>query len=83
MLQLERAGDPSTAPGLATQIDRESRNELAVIPLWQLEDHYAWRSRLRGPAPTADDLYDHLERWEISPWIARDPWDAPPTPKTK
>ena len=81
LLQLERAGEWPTARGLATQIDRESRDELAVIPLWQLADHYAWRSRLRGPAETADQLYEHLEQWEISPWIARDPWDTPRTPR--
>jgi peptide/nickel transport system substrate-binding protein len=77
LLQLERAGEWPTARGLALQIDRESRDELAVIPLWQLADHYAWRSRLRGPGPKADDLYQRLDQWEISPWIARDPWDTP------
>ena len=83
LLELERAGEWPTARGLAKQIDRESRDELAVIPLWQLVDHYAWRSRLRGPGPKADDLYDHLEQWEISPWIARDPWDNPQKSQTK
>ena len=57
LLLLERAGEWPTARGLAIQIDRESRDELAVIPLWQLADHYAWRSRLQGPGPTADHLY--------------------------
>ena len=28
-----------------------------VIPLWQLADHYAWRTRLQGPGETADRLY--------------------------
>jgi peptide/nickel transport system substrate-binding protein len=83
LLELERAGEWPTARGLAIQIDRESRNELAVIPLWQLVDHYAWRSRLRGPGPKADDLYDRLEQWDISPWIARDPWDNPRKPQNK
>ncbi len=83
LLQLERAGDWPTARGLALQIDRESRDELAVIPLWQLVDHYAWRSRLRGPAATADHLYEHLEQWEINPWFARDPWDAQPKPHAR
>lgn len=83
LLQLERAGEWPTARGLAIQIDREARDELAVIPLWQLADHYAWRSRLRGPGETADRLYDHLEQWEIAPWIARDPWDTPQPGKDK
>jgi peptide/nickel transport system substrate-binding protein len=76
LLQLEQAAEWPTARGLVRQIDRESRNKLPIIPLWQLADHYAWRSRLRGPAPNADDLYERLEQWEISPWIARDPWDT-------
>ena len=38
LLQLERAGDWATARGLAQQIDRESRDELPIIPLWQLGD---------------------------------------------
>jgi peptide/nickel transport system substrate-binding protein len=76
LLKLERAAEWPTATGLATQIDRESRDELPVIPLWQLADHYAWRDRLKGPDATADQLYQRLEEWDISPWIARDPWDS-------
>jgi peptide/nickel transport system substrate-binding protein len=83
LLQLERAGEWPTARGLAIQIDREARNELAVIPLWQLADHYAWRTRLDGPAETADRLYDRIESWRIAPWIARDPWATPQPPKDK
>ncbi len=77
LLQLERASEWPTARGLVLQIDRESRDELPVIPLWQLVDHYAWRDRLKGPAPSADDLYQGIATWEITPWIARDPWKAP------
>ena len=41
--------DVPTARGLIIQIDRESRDELPVLPLWQVVDHYAWRTRLRAP----------------------------------
>jgi peptide/nickel transport system substrate-binding protein len=77
LLQLERASDWPSARGLAIQIDRESRDELPVIPLWQVVDHYAWRDRLKGPANGAAHLYQGIESWEIAPWIARDPWDVP------
>ena len=77
LLRLERASEWPTARGLALQIDRESRDELPVIPLWQLVDHYAWRDRLTGPAESAAHLYQGLETWEIKPWIAKDPWKAP------
>lgn len=74
LLLLERAPEFPTAKGIATQIDRESRDELPVIPLWQLEDHYAWRARLKGPGETADTLYQGVEAWEVEPWFAKDPW---------
>jgi peptide/nickel transport system substrate-binding protein len=77
LLQLERAGEWATARGLVLQIDRESRDELPLIPLWQLVDHYAWRDRLTGPKESALDLYEGIATWEIKPWIAIDPWKAP------
>ena len=75
LLQLERAGEWSSARELVQQIDRESRDELPIIPLWQLGEHYAWRDRLTGPVKAAADLYQGVESWEIAPWIARDSWE--------
>ncbi len=74
LLRLERAQEWPTARGLALQIDRECRDELPVIPLWQIEDHYAWRDRLNGPSETAETLYQGIDSWEIQPWFALDPW---------
>ena len=74
LLQLERAPEWPTAKGLIVQIDRECRDELPVIPLWELEDHYAWRSRLTGPAETSERLYQGVASWTIEPWFAKDPW---------
>jgi peptide/nickel transport system substrate-binding protein len=74
LLLLERAPEFPTAKGLAVQIDRECRDELPVLPLWQLEDHYAWHVRLKGPAEQAERLYDGLTTWEVEPWFAKDPW---------
>jgi peptide/nickel transport system substrate-binding protein len=77
LLQLERAADVPTARGLVIQIDRESSKELPVLSLWQIVDHYAWRTRLSGPADVSDRLYAGIESWEIKPWIPRDPWMTP------
>jgi peptide/nickel transport system substrate-binding protein len=74
---LELATEFPTARGLVIQLDRESRDELPVIPLWQIDDHYAWRSRLTGPGEKTGGLYDRITEWEISPWYARDPWSSP------
>ncbi len=75
LLQLEHAPEWNTARELVTQIDRETRDEFPIIPLWQLADHFAFRSRLTGPNPVADHLYQGIERWEIAPWYAKDPWE--------
>ncbi|HEV3165544.1 MAG TPA: ABC transporter substrate-binding protein [Isosphaeraceae bacterium] len=74
LLRLERATELPLANGLVLSIDRESRDELPVLPLWQLEDHYAWRTRLKGLADSAVHLYQGIETWEIEAWFAKDPW---------
>ena len=70
LIQLDRTPETTAARELAIQIDRESRDELPVVPLWQLEDHYAWRTSLRGPLETADRPYQGVAGWEAEPWIA-------------
>ena len=72
--ELERAPEWATARATVQQVDRESRDELPILPLWQLEGHYAWRSRLKGPPEATALLYEGVETWEIEPWFAKDPW---------
>lgn len=74
LLQLEQAPEFPTARGLAIEVDRATRDELPVLPLWQVPAFYAWRTRLSGPGETADTLYRGVESWTIEPWYARDPW---------
>jgi peptide/nickel transport system substrate-binding protein len=74
LLELERAPEWPTAKGLALEIDRQCRDELPILPLWQLEDHFAWRTRLEGPAPVMEHIYQDIEAWRIEPWFARDAW---------
>jgi peptide/nickel transport system substrate-binding protein len=74
LLELERAPEWPTAKGIALEIDRRCRDELPILPLWQLEDHFAWRTRLEGPSPVVDHLYQGIETWRIEPWFARDAW---------
>jgi peptide/nickel transport system substrate-binding protein len=76
LLQLEIAADYPSARELAIQIDRESRDKLPVIPLWQVVDHFAWRTRLTGPSESVAELYQGINAWEIKPWIAKDQWAA-------
>ncbi|RUL89505.1 ABC transporter substrate-binding protein [Tautonia sociabilis] len=72
LLRLEQVQDLPTARELVITIDRETRDELPIIPLWQLQEHFAWRTRLTGPAEEADTLYEGIESWTIEPWFAPD-----------
>jgi peptide/nickel transport system substrate-binding protein len=74
LLKLEQASEFPTARGLSIQIDRATREELPIIPLWHLESCYAWRTRLTGPGKESRHLYQGIESWRIEPWYARDPW---------
>ncbi|HEY2157515.1 MAG TPA: ABC transporter substrate-binding protein, partial [Isosphaeraceae bacterium] len=69
LLQLDRAPETTLAQGLLLQIDRESRDELPMLPLWQVVDHYAWRSRLKGIGEEQTQLYQGIESWEVEPWF--------------
>lgn len=69
LLMLEAAADPPTANPLLLRIDRESRDELPILPLWQTRAYRAWRDHLTGPAETARHLYERITSWEIRPWL--------------
>jgi len=68
LLRLEQLQDRTEARNMVMRIDMETRDELPILPLWQLHEHYAWSERLTGPAEEADSLYDGLLDWTIEPW---------------
>ena len=73
LIDLDRAPEPQAARRLAVQVDRESRDELPIIPLWQVEDHYAWRTNVQGVDETTEHFYHGVTNWEAEPWLAKDP----------
>jgi peptide/nickel transport system substrate-binding protein len=73
LIQLDRSPETTSARTMALEIDLESRDELPILPLWQLQDHYAWRTFLRGPTEATEHLYDGIATWEIEPWFEKDP----------
>jgi peptide/nickel transport system substrate-binding protein len=68
LLELERAPDWPTARALVLQLDLEARDELPVIPLWQMGHHRAWRDQLSGVPEVVDRLYQGIETWSLAPW---------------
>ena len=74
LLQLDRAPETTATQALLHQIDRETRDELPMLPLWQITEHFAWRTRVKGVAEQTQYLYRGIDAWEIEPWFPNDPW---------
>lgn len=55
------------------EVHRLSYDDAAIVPLWQLTEHFAFNTRLRGVRSVQDSLYQGLETWEVEPWFAKDP----------
>lgn len=72
LLELDRVPATTEARALLVRIDRESRDELPIIPLWQVEDHFAWRAQVRGPREATDRLYRGVADWEVDAWLPDD-----------
>ncbi|MCO6455686.1 MAG: hypothetical protein J5I93_10365 [Pirellulaceae bacterium] len=44
-----------------------AHNEVVMIPLWQLVDHYAYQTRLRALGTANVSLYQDVEQWQVAP----------------
>ena len=47
-------------------VHRIAHDDVAVIPLWQMYDHFAYRNSLRGIGKRPMLLYENVEAWETS-----------------
>ena len=66
ILDIERAWDETRVRQSAQFIDRLCRDELPVIPLWQIPRRFAWRSGLKGIKPGQKSLYENIELWSLT-----------------
>jgi len=72
--QLEQARDWSTVHECLHRIHRIAHDDVAVIPLWQLVDRFAYRKGLAGigtASPAAGNtaplsLYQNVEQWQVN-----------------
>jgi ABC-type transport system substrate-binding protein/tetratricopeptide (TPR) repeat protein len=68
--QLEEAADWPTVGLKLRQIHQLAHSEVAVVPLWQLTDFFAYRRSLSGVGSRPVTLYQHVESWKVQ---SRDP----------
>ena len=53
------------------RIHRQVVNDVAIIPLWQIKEHFAYRDHLKGIGKTPVHLYQQVEQWKIETGIVQ------------
>jgi len=67
---LALATDWKTAREKLRDIQFRARSDVAIIPLWQMTDYYAYdQALLGGPQDGAPTLYHNVQNWEAKPWL--------------
>ncbi len=61
--RLADAADWPAARAALNTIHRAVHDEVSVIPLWQLTEHFAYRTDLEGVGPQPVTLYQNVEAW--------------------
>jgi ABC-type transport system substrate-binding protein len=69
---LEFATDWPVARNKLKLIQNQARDDVALIPLWQLNDYYAYQKRLEGVVDHSIGMYQDAEKWKIEPWYRKD-----------
>ena len=82
--QLERANDWRSARLKLLEIHRIAYDDVSLLPLWQLTDHYAYHRSLQGVGDNLVTLYQNVEQWQsppaVVPELARRPAAGEGTP---
>ncbi len=63
--ELEAAADWQQASNELKAIHRLAAAELPVIPLWQLVDHFANQSAVKGIGQRPVSLYQDIDQWQV------------------
>lgn len=70
--QLDQAADWKSARDQLLRLHELLAEELPLLPLWQLVDHYAYREGLAQVGTRPVSLFQNVERWQVTPWLPPD-----------
>lgn len=62
--QLEREAEWRKVGDRLRQVHRIAHDDVAVVPLWQLTDHFAYHRSLQGVGTLPVRLYQNVEQWQ-------------------
>ena len=65
--RVESARDWVEARQALRDLHRQLHEDVAVIPLWQTFDHYAWRTSVQGIKNGQASLYETVDQWRVAP----------------
>jgi len=65
--EIEQARNWQQARERLLHLHRLVHEDVAVLPLWQTMDHFAYRRSLTGLAPDRLRLYQDIEQWRTAP----------------
>ena len=63
--ELEQAADLLAASRKLKEIHALAAAELPVIPLWQLVDHFAYHTSVKGIGSRPVRLYENIDQWQV------------------
>lgn len=66
MQQLAQVQSWQRASRTMRQLHRQVVNDVSIIPLWQLKEHFAWRNNVSGVGRNPVHLYENVSRWRIT-----------------
>jgi ABC-type transport system substrate-binding protein len=65
--QLDQAETWKDARERLHELHRQLYEDVTVLPLWQMVDHFVYRKGLRGVSGRPIYLYQNIDRWRVSP----------------
>jgi ABC-type transport system substrate-binding protein len=68
--QLDRAQNWQEARGHLQQLHRLVHEDVALLPLFQTVDHYAYRRTLQSLSAARVTLYQDIDQWQLSTQVA-------------
>ena len=70
--ELEFATGWPRANEILALLQHQASDDVALVPLWQLYDYYAFQKRLTGVVNQSIGMYQDAEKWQIEPWYRKD-----------
>ncbi|MEI7923448.1 MAG: ABC transporter substrate-binding protein [Planctomycetota bacterium] len=66
VLDVERTWNENLVRQSGRFIDRLCREEVPLIPLWQVPRRFAWRKSVTGLKPGLDGIYQNIHDWSVA-----------------